>query len=489
MDITLPAALTRLVDAGNGLLWGSVLIYLLLGAGLYFTVMTRGIQVRYFGHMFKLLRYSRQSSGGISSFQALSTSLAARVGTGNLAGVAVAIYFGGPGAVFWMWVTAMLGMATSFVESTLAQAFKTDHGDNTFRGGPARYIERGLGLRWLAMLFSVCLIIAFGLAFNSVQANSIAQAMEQAFAVPTWAIGVLLVVVVTPIIFGGLKSIARVAELVVPLMALLYLVLALVVVGINAAELPAAIATIVKSAFGLEQAAGGAMGYAVSQAIMNGIQRGLFSNEAGMGSAPNAAATATTRPNHPAAQGFIQMLGVFLDTLVICTATAAIIIMAGPELLAGDEANGIKLTQMALSSHVGEWGGMFIAVAILLFAFTSVIANYSYGETNVEYLAGRRAPLAVLIYRLAVLAMVMVGSVASLGPIWNFADLSMGMMAIINLVAILLLSPISFALFRDYERQLKAGLEPTFDPAKFPGLVDKVDPAAWPRLTDRHVEK
>ncbi|MDN6323625.1 MAG: amino acid carrier protein, partial [Halomonas sp.] len=289
MDIALPAALTRLVDAGNGLLWGSVLIYLLLGAGLYFTVMTRGIQVRYFGHMFKLLRYSRQSSGGISSFQALSTSLAARVGTGNLAGVAVAIYFGGPGAVFWMWVTAMLGMATSFVESTLAQAFKTDHGDNTFRGGPARYIERGLGLRWLAMLFSVCLIIAFGLAFNSVQANSIAQAMEQAFAVPTWAIGVLLMVVVAPIIFGGLKSIARVAELVVPLMALLYLVLALVVVGINAVELPAAITTIVKSAFGLEQAAGGAMGYAVSQAIRTGIQRGLCSHAAGMGSAPNAA--------------------------------------------------------------------------------------------------------------------------------------------------------------------------------------------------------
>ncbi|GAB2713010.1 alanine/glycine:cation symporter family protein [Halomonas garicola] len=480
MDNAFLAAFTGLVDAGNGLLWGSVLIYLLLGAGLYFTIMTRGIQLRYFGHMFKLLRHSRESDGGISSFQALSTSLAARVGTGNLAGVAVAISLGGPGAVFWMWMTAMVGMATSFIESTLAQAFKTDHGDGTFRGGPARYIERGLGLRWLAAAFSVCLIIAFGLAFNSVQANSIAQAMEQAFAVPTWAIGVLLVVVVTPIIFGGLKSIARVAELVVPLMALLYLILALAVVAMNAAELPGAIAAIVNSAFGLEQAAGGAVAYAVSQAIMNGIQRGLFSNEAGMGSAPNAAATATTKPDHPAAQGFIQMLGVFLDTLVICTATAAIIIMAGPELLAGDEANGIQLTQMALSSHVGQWGGMFVAVAILLFAFTSVIANYSYGEVNVEYLAGRRAPTAVLVYRLAVLAMVMVGSVASLGPIWNFADLSMGMMAIINLVAILLLSPVAFALFRDYERQLRAGIEPVFDPAQFPKLAGKVDSDAWP---------
>ncbi|MDR5906771.1 sodium:alanine symporter family protein [Franzmannia qiaohouensis] len=481
MNFTLPGFLSGWVDAGNGLLWGSVLIYLLIGTGLYFTVMTRGIQIRYFGHMFKLLRHSREASGGISSFQALSTSLAARVGTGNLAGVAVAIYFGGPGAIFWMWMTAMVGMATSFVESTLAQAYKTDHGDNTFRGGPARYIERGLGLRWLAVAFSVCLIIAFGLAFNSVQANSIAQAMEQAFSIPTWAMGLMLMAVVAPIIFGGLKSIARVAELVVPLMALLYLLLALVVVALNVSDLPAAFMTIIRSAFGLEQAAGGAIGYAVSQAIINGIQRGLFSNEAGMGSAPNAAATATTKPNHPAAQGFIQMLGVFLDTLVICTATAAIIIMAGPDVMASDEANGIQLTQIALSSHVGEWGSMFIAVAILLFAFTSVIANYSYGESNIEYLAGRRAPLAVLIYRLAVLAMVMVGSVASLGAIWNFADLSMGMMALINLVAILLLSPIAFALLRDYDRQLSAGLEPVFDPSRFPKLADKVDPKAWPK--------
>ncbi|MGP9665000.1 alanine/glycine:cation symporter family protein [Halomonas sp. 86] len=481
MDFSVPQLLTALVDRGNGLLWGSVLIYLLIGAGLYFTIRTGAIQVRYFGHMFKLLRTSRNAGDGISSFQALSTSLAARVGTGNLAGVAVAIYFGGPGAIFWMWMTAMVGMATSFIESTLAQAYKTDHGDSTFRGGPARYIERGLGLRWLAVLFSICLIVAFGLAFNSVQANSIAQAMEQAFAVPTWAMGLVLVVVVTPIIFGGLKSIAKVAELVVPLMALLYLLLALVVVGLNIGDFPAAIMTIVKSAFGLEQAAGGAVGYAVSQAIMNGIQRGLFSNEAGMGSAPNAAATASTRPNHPAAQGFIQMLGVFLDTLVICTATAAIIIMAGPELLAGEETNGIQLTQMALSSHVGDWGGMFVAVAILLFAFTSLIANYSYGESNIEYLAGRRAPVAILLYRLAVLAMIMVGSMASLGAIWNFADLSMGMMAIINLVAILLLSPVAFALFRDYEAQLKAGKEPTFDPSKFPTLANKVDPKAWPK--------
>ncbi|WP_355660063.1 alanine/glycine:cation symporter family protein [Halomonas salifodinae] len=469
-----------LVNAGNGLIWGSLLIYLLLGAGLFFTVMTGAIQLRYFGHMFALLKRSREGGGGISSFQALSTSLAARVGTGNLAGVAIAIYFGGPGAVFWMWMTALVGMATSFVESTLAQAYKVSHGDATYRGGPAYYIEKGLGQRWLAILFAICLIIAFGLAFNSVQANSIAQAMEQAFDVPGWAVGLALVVVVTPIIFGGMRTIARVAGMVVPVMALLYLVLALGVVAMNLSELPGVIRTILASAFGLEQAAGGALGYAMAQALINGIQRGLFSNEAGMGSAPNAAATATTQPNHPAAQGFIQMLGVFLDTLVICTATAAIIILAGP-LAEGDAPNGIQLTQVALSAQVGEWGSVFIALAILLFAFTSVIANYAYGESNIEYIAGpRRARPALLLYRLAVLAMVMVGSVASLGAIWNFADLSMGMMALINLVAILALSPLAFALFRDYDRQRRAGEEPVFDPSRFPKLAGKVDPEAWP---------
>ncbi|WP_413616218.1 sodium:alanine symporter family protein [Halomonas cupida] len=471
----------ELVSAGNGVIWGKLLIYILIGAGLYFTIMTRGIQFRFFGHMFSLLRGSRSGGEGISSFQALSTSLAARVGTGNLAGVAVAIYLGGPGAIFWMWMTALVGMATSFIESTLAQAYKVDHGDKTFRGGPARYIEQGLGQRWMAVAFSVCLIIAFGLAFNSVQSNSIAQAMDQAFGIPTWVVGIVLVVVVTPIIFGGLRSIARVAELIVPIMALFYLAIALFVVATNISELPGALALVFNSAFGLEEAAGGAVGYAVAQAMMQGIKRGLFSNEAGMGSAPNVAATATTSPNHPAAQGFMQMLGVFFDTLVICTATASVIILSEPALQDGDSPNGIQLTQIALSEHVGSWGASFVAIAILLFAFTSLIANYSYGESNIEYIAGeRRSRPAVLVYRLAVLAMIMIGAVAQLKTIWNFADLSMGMMALINLIAILLLSPLAFAIFRDYERQLKAGVEPTFDPSQFPKLADKVDSSAWP---------
>ncbi|MDH2291295.1 alanine:cation symporter family protein [Cobetia marina] len=474
----IPAPILALIDAGNGLLWGSVLIYLLIGAGLFFTVMTKGIQFRYFGHMWKLLATSRQGSeGGISSFQALATSLAARVGTGNLAGVAVAISLGGPGAIFWMWMTALVGMSTSFIESTLAQAYKVSHDDNTFRGGPAYYIEKGLGQRWMAILFSVCLIIAFGLAFNSVQSNSIALAMEQAFSVPPWIMGVILVVVMVPIIFGGMKRITRTAELIVPIMALLYLLLAIFVVAINITELPAALGTIFRSAFGLEQAAGGALGYTIAQAMMNGIKRGLFSNEAGMGSAPNAAAMATTR--HPASQGFVQMLGVFIDTLVICTATAAIIIMSGT--LGNDGGNdGIQITQAALTSQVGSWGGGFVAIAILLFAFTSLVANYSYGESNIEYISGKKnAKPVIMLYRFAVLGMVMLGAVASLKNIWNFADLSMGAMALINLIAILLLSPLAFRIFKDYDRQHKAGQEPTFDPEKFPELKGKVDPAIW----------
>lgn len=465
------------VDTGNGLLWGSVLIYLLIGLGLYFTVRSGFIQFRNFGHMFKLMADSRNgASGGISSFQAFSTSLAARVGTGNMAGVAVALYLGGPGAIFWMWLTALVGMATSFVESTLAQAYKVNHNDKTYRGGPAYYIEKGLGQRWLGIAFAICLIIAFGLAFNGVQSNSIAAAMDTAFGFNDLAVGIGLALVTAPVIFGGMRSVARVAELIVPFMALAYLLVALVVVAMNIEQLPAVITTIVKSALGLEQAAGGAMGYAIAQAMMQGIKRGLFSNEAGMGSAPNAAATATTKPNHPAAQGYVQMLGVFVDTIVICTATASIILISGmlePE----SGLTGIALTQEALVSQVGDWGAAFIAIAILLFAFTSIIANYSYGESNIEYIFKCRK--AILLYRIAVLAMVLMGAVMDLPLIWSFADLSMGMMAVINLVAIALLSGVAFALMKDYEDQRRAGKRPTFDRTKFPKLDKQIDKDVW----------
>lgn len=485
------------VNWGNGVIWGNdswmimnnswfgLLVFVLIGVGLYFTVATRFIQIRHFGHMWGLLRTSGEGrkDGGISSFEALMTSLAARVGTGNLAGVAIAVYIGGPGAVFWMWMTSIVGMSTSFVESTLAQAYKVPHNDNVYRGGPAYYIEKGVGNRWMAIFFSLCLLVAFGLAFNGVQANTIAQATHQAFGAPTWLTGLIMVLLVAPVVFGGLRSVARVAGKVVPIMAILYIILALFIIITNITEFPAAIALIVKSAFGLEQAAGGVLGYGIAQAMINGIKRGLFSNEAGMGSAPNAAATAKSHPDHPAVQGFMQMLGVFIDTLVICTATASIIILSG---VAGDpnvEQEGIKLTQLALSQYVGDLGIYFIAIAIFFFAFTSIIANYSYGESNLEFISGEKnAKVAIMIFRFLVLGMVYVGSVASLPSIWNFADLSMGLMALTNLAAIVILTPVALRILRDYERQLKEGKSPeeiTFNPDQFVKLKDEANRDAW----------
>ncbi|MGO2884875.1 MAG: alanine/glycine:cation symporter family protein [Psychrobacter celer] len=485
-----------LVNYGVSIIWGNndwliannpwygLLMFVLIGAGLYFTVVTRFIQFRHFGHMWKLLRVSNQGrkNGGISSFEALMTSLAARVGTGNLAGVAIAIYLGGPGAVFWMWMTALVGMSTSFIESTLAQAYKVPHNDNVYRGGPAYYIEKGLGKRWLAIFFSLCLLVAFGLAFNGVQSNTIAQATNEAFGVPTWMTGLVLVALVAPVVFGGLRSVARIAGKIVPIMAILYILLALFIIITNLSQFPAAIALIVKSAFGFEQAAGGVIGYGIAQAMINGIKRGLFSNEAGMGSAPNAAATAKSHPDHPAVQGFMQMLGVFMDTLVICTATAAIIILSGvvdPNV----EQEGIQLTQLALSQYVGDLGIIFVAIAIFFFSFTSIIANYSYGESNLEFISGaKNAKVMIMIFRFMVLGMVFIGAIASLPAIWNFADLSMGMMALVNLVAILLLSPVALRILRDYERQIKEGKSGTqikFDPDDFVKLKDEANRDAW----------
>ena len=464
--------------------WYGLLVFVLIGAGLYFTIITRFIQFRHFGHMWKLLRVSNQGrkDGGISSFEALMTSLAARVGTGNLAGVAIAIYLGGPGAVFWMWMTAIVGMSTSFIESTLAQAYKVPHNDNVYRGGPAYYIEKGLGKRWLAIFFSLCLLVAFGLAFNGVQSNTIAQATHEAFGIPTWMTGLILVVLVAPVVFGGLRSVARIAGKIVPVMAILYILLALFIIVTNFSQFPAAIVLIVKSAFGFEQAAGGVIGYGIAQAMINGIKRGLFSNEAGMGSAPNAAATAKSHPDHPAVQGFMQMLGVFMDTLVICTATASIIILSGvvdPNV----EQEGIQLTQLALSQYVGDLGVVFVAIAIFFFSFTSIIANYSYGESNLEFISGaKNAKVMIMVFRFMVLGMVFIGAVASLPAIWNFADLSMGLMALVNLVAIVMLSPVALRILRDYERQIKEGKtgdQIKFNPDDFVKLKDEANRDAW----------
>jgi AGCS family alanine or glycine:cation symporter len=469
-----------IINSISGLLWGHILIYLLIAAGLFFTVKLKFIQFVQFPHMIKVMFNSRQCDrNGISSFQAFCTSLAARVGTGNMAGVAVALYLGGAGAIFWMWLIALIGMATSFAESTLAQAYKTRDEHGNFRGGPAYYMEYGLGKRWMGVIFSLCLILAFGLVFNAVQSNSIAAAFEVAFGIPNYVVGLLLVVGSGIIIFGGLKTISRFAEMVVPFMALAYLMVALYVCAMNASELPGVLMRIINSAFGVEQAGAGAIGYGVMQAMIQGIKRGLFSNEAGMGSAANAAATATPNPPHPASQGYVQMLGVFIDTVVICTATAALILLSD-QLIAESGVTGIALTQAALEEHVGSWGAIFIAIAIMFFAFTSIVANYSYAETNLLFLEHNHEH-GMLIFRIAVLGMVMFGSVSELGLIWTLADISMGLMAIVNVIALFMLSGVVIWLANDYSAQRKAGKIPTFDPTQNKQLDITIPKGIWHR--------
>ncbi|MGC9459562.1 alanine/glycine:cation symporter family protein [Vibrio genomosp. F10] len=470
--------MTDLINLMNDLLWGSILVYLLVGVGIYFTVRLGFIQFRHFGHMFSVLKNSRKADkAGISSFQALCTSLAARVGTGNMAGVAVALTAGGPGAIFWMWLIAMLGMATSFAESTLAQLYKTRDNDGNYRGGPAYYMEKGLGMRWMGVLFSIFLIIAFGLVFNAVQANAIAGAMNNAFGFEELYVGIAIVIISAFVIFGGIRKIARTAELIVPVMALAYLLIAIYVMLMNIEKVPDVLALIFKSAFGFQEAAAGGLGYAIAQAMIQGIKRGLFSNEAGMGSAPNAAASATPYPPHPASQGYVQMLGVFTDTIVICSCTVAIILMSG-EYVPHGEITGIELTQRALTAQVGDWGGIFVAVAIFFFAFTSIIANYSYAETNLIFLEHNNKK-GLALFRVVVLGMVMFGSLASLPTVWALADVSMGLMAIVNLVAIILLSGIVIKLAKDYNRQLDAGKLPTFDANDFPELQSQLEDGIW----------
>ncbi|MBL8465579.1 MAG: alanine:cation symporter family protein [Thauera sp.] len=478
------ALANQVVDLLNGLLWGKILIWLLVGTGIYFTLRLGFIQLRHLGHTFTVLRGSRQSdASGISSFQALCTSLAARVGTGNIAGVAVAITLGGPGAIFWMWVIALVGMATGFAEATLAQLFKQRDAKGQFRGGPAYYMERGLGQRWAGVMFSLFLILAFGFAFNSVQANTIVGAMIGAFgldmgtlhlagnevAVATLVIGLAIVALTAAIIFGGLRSIARFSEIAVPFMAVGYLVVALGILLANLDKVPGALALIFQSAFGLHEAAAGGIG----AAILNGFKRGLFSNEAGMGSAPNAAAAATPYPPHPASQGYVQMAGVFIDTMLICTASAAIILLAGPV-----EGTGIGLVQNALTSEVGGWGKYFLAVVVLFFAFTSIVANYFYAENCLVFIEHNH-PAGLLAFRVLVLVMVMFGSIGSLPFIWNLADVTMGLMAITNLVAILLLSGLVVKLARDYNAQRAAGKLPSFDARQYPEIRSKLEPGVW----------
>lgn len=445
------------VSAINSVLWGHILVYLLLFAGVWFSFRLKCVQLGGFTHMFALLKSSRVGDAqGISSFQALCTSLSARVGTGNLAGVAIAISIGGSGAVFWMWVIAFLGMATAFAESLLAQVYKVKNSNGEYRGGPAYYIRMGLGSKLLATLFSLSLLFGYTLVFNATQANTIADALNHNYGFPVLYSGMVITGLAALIVMGGLRSIARFSEIIVPFMALIFLAVAFLITLANLPQVPALIIEIVRSAFGLQEVAGAT--FAV--ALQNGIKRGLYSNEAGAGSVPQAAAAASPKPHHPATQGYIQMVGVFIDTIVICTCTAVLIMLAGNYV--GVEMEGIRMTQDAMTTHLGAFGGHFITLAITLFAFTSILGNYAYAESNLHFFkldntVARGAFTAIF------LIMTLIGTQAELKVVWAMADMAFGFMAVINVIALLLLTPTIVRVATHYQQARSAATEPRFN--------------------------
>lgn len=467
--------LENIVASVSGVLTDYVMVITLLLMALYFSIATRGVQFRMIGEMCRLLVKSgskgssssrHHHSGAVSSFQAFAISIASRVGTGNLAGVATAIAVGGPGAVFWMWVIALLGASSAFVESTLAQLFKV-RGKDSFMGGPAYYIWKGLHKRWWAVTFAVLITLTFGFAFNSVQSNTIASAFQECYSFPKEWMAWILTAATLAIIFGGIKSISKFSEVVVPIMAVAYILLAVVIIILNIDRIPSVLAMIVENAFGFGQAAGGTLGAAMTM----GIKRGLFSNEAGEGSAPNAAATAAV--SHPVKQGLIQTLGVYTDTLIICTATAFIILCSGLFLEGHD---GIVLTQCAIDAELGgghNYGSMFVSIAILFFAFTSIVANYYYGETNIRFI--KNNDMLIRVYRLLVGGMVYAGAVCSLDLVWGFADITMALMTLCNLAAIALLGKYAVILLKDYCRQRREGKDPEYHASQIPEIESETE--------------
>ena len=467
-----------IINTLNDWLWSYLLIGLLLVAAVWFTVKSRGVQFRMFGEMWRLLANSGKREGDsgkdshhtVSSFQAFAVSIASRVGTGNLAGVATAIAVGGAGAVFWMWVIALLGSASAFVESTLAQLYKVK-GENSFKGGPAYYIQKGLGKRWWAVTFAVLITITFGLAFNSVQANTITAAAKVSFGWDPAIVGAIISVMTLVVRFGGIQRISRFSEIVVPVMAIAYILLAITVIAMNAGKIPEVFSMIFREAFTGSAALGGGIG----SAVMMGIKRGLFSNEAGEGSAPNVAATASV--SHPVKQGLLQTLAVFTDTLLICTCTALIILFSG---VLGNGESGIALTQSALEAEVGGIGGTFVAVAIFFFAFTSIVSNYYYGETNLQFISGKKWVIPA--YRLTVGGMVMAGAITSLEAAWAMADICMGLMTLCNLLAIFLLGKYAMRLLKDYQAQRKAGKNPVYHSSTIPEIADETE--CWSSIND-----
>lgn len=473
-----------LVNAINAPLWDLLVIVLII-VGLFFSFTTRFVQIRLFITSIKeiIAPSNGDKDQGISAFHAFVTGLASRVGTGNIAGVAIAISLGGPGAIFWMWLTAFIGMSSAFAESSLAQLFKIkDKENNLFYGGPAYYITQGLKQRWLAILFALSLILAFGFVFNAVQANTIVAASSHAWGFEainisdnfsiSW-VGLVIVILTALSIFGGVKRVAKIAASIVPVMAILYLALTLIIMAMNIELVGHVFKLIFSKAFDFNSAAGGIFGGLISSTMMQGIKRGLFSNEAGMGSAPNAAAASNVR--HPINQGLIQMLGVFVDTFIVCSCTAVIVIISQSYL--STDLTGIQLTQNAIESGFGKIGGDLLAIILFLFAFSSIIGNYVYAESNVRFIYN--CPKLIFIFRLLVLCMVYFGAVNSVPLVWDMADLSMGLMAMINLIAIVLLSPYVFMLLKDYQAQRKVGRTPSFSLDNYPHLKEKINNDVW----------
>lgn len=463
--------MAQMVDALNGIIWSPALIYLCLGIGLYFSLKTRFLQVRHIKAMVMLLFGGKSSSEGITSFQAFALAVAGRVGTGNIAGVATAIAMGGPGAVFWMWMIAFLGASSAYVESVLAQVYKVEI-DGEYRGGPSYYIERGMGVKWYAILFAVATIVGMGFFLPGVQSNAIGASINNAFGVSPVITGIFVCVLLGLIIFGGVKRLGRVAEMIVPFMAIAYIIVSVIVILVNITKLPDVLSLIFSSAFGVNQAFGGIIGSAISW----GVKRGVYSNEAGQGTGPMAAAAAEV--SHPAKQGLVQAFSVYFDTWFVCSATAFMVIITGSynvhlgdgfivEYLPGID-KGPAFTQHAVDTLLPGFGSAFVAIALFFFAFTTLMAYYYYAETSIAYLfkKGPTRHTAINVIRVLLLVSVFYGTVRTASLAWGLGDIGVGLMAWLNLIAIVIMRKTAFLTLTDYEEQLAQGKDPVFDPVK-----------------------
>ncbi|GGD35974.1 sodium:alanine symporter [Malaciobacter pacificus] len=462
----------------NDLIWGNILIYLLPVLGLFFTVSSRFVQFRYFFKMFNILRDTvHDKEGHISSFQALMLSVAGRVGGGNIAGVAVAITLGGPGAVFWMWVIGLIGMATSFFECSLAQLYKEKDGQDckVYRGGPAYYATKALGQRWLGVIISILLMITFGFAFNATQSFIITTSFESSFEIPTYVTGVLLTFIFAITVFGGIKRITKLSEVIVPIMAVSYLLIALVVIILNFDKIPSLITMIVTEAFNPSTAIAGGIG----AVLIQGAKRGMFSNEAGLGSAPNVAAVAYVA--HPVQQGIVQSFSVFIDTIILCSCTAFIILLSGVYVPGNEGVQGVLLTQNALIEHIGPFGGYFVTFALLLFGFSSMLYNYYLAENSLNFFSKGNVTL-FNAFRVFCVALIVWGSMQDLGSIFTFADLSMGLLAVINMVVIALLYKPVIALIKGYDKQISEGKKPVLRYNNYNEF--NIDKETWKEIVD-----